>query len=158
MTSFPAADGASPAWDVTPTDGQLSYDEGVYVGYRGYAARRAPAPAYWFGQGLGYGSWEYGAVSLAGSVVSVELTNVSARSSREVVQVYLDPAEDGQPIRLVGFATVTLAAGESSSVEVTCDPRASRTWDDGAWRPLTTGRLLVARGLGDIRGEVALRS
>ncbi|GAA4702882.1 glycoside hydrolase family 3 protein [Nocardioides conyzicola] len=156
VTSFPSADGASPAWDVTPTDGRLTYDEGVYVGYRGYAARRAPAPAYWFGQGLGYGEWEYGAVTLAGSVVSVELTNTSARDSREVVQVYLDPAEDDQPIRLAGWTTVDVAAGGSVTVEVTCDPRAARTWDDGAWRPLTTGRLLVARGLGDIRGEVAL--
>ena len=79
VTSFPAADGASPAWDVVPTDGKLAYEEGVYVGYRGYAARRAPAPAYWFGQGLGYGEWEYGEVTLADSVVSVDLTNVSAR-------------------------------------------------------------------------------
>ncbi len=156
VTSFPAADGASPAWDVAPTDGSLSYDEGVYIGYRGYAARKAPAPAYWFGQGLGYGEWEYGEVTLSGEVVTVELTNVSARTSREVVQVYLQPSEDDQPIRLVGFEALTLDAGESRSVEVTCDPRASRTWDDGAWRPLTSGRLLVARGLGDIRGEVAL--
>ena len=86
----------------------------------------------------------------------VDLTNVSARASREVVQVYLDPAEDDQPIRLVGWTTVDLAAGETRSVEVDCDPRACRTWADGAWRPLTSGRLLVARGLGDIRGEVAL--
>jgi beta-glucosidase len=156
VTSFPAADGASPAWDVVPTSGKLAYEEGVYVGYRGYAARRAPAPAYWFGQGLGYGEWEYGEVTLADSVVSVDLTNVSARASREVVQVYLQPTEDDQPIRLVGFSAVTLGAGESRTVEVTCDPRASRTWDDGAWRPLTGGRLLVARGLGDIRGEVVV--
>jgi beta-glucosidase len=156
VTSFPAADGASPAWDVVPTGGKLSYDEGVFVGYRGYAARRAPAPAYWFGQGLGYGGWAYGDVTLAGSVVTVELTNTSARESREVVQVYLQPTEDDQPIRLVGFTTVSLAAGETRAVAVACDPRAARTWDGGAWRPLTSGRLLVARGLGDIRGEVAL--
>jgi beta-glucosidase len=156
VTSFPAADGASPAWDVVPTDGKVAYEEGVYVGYRGYAARRAPAPAYWFGQGLGYGEWEYGEVTLADSVVSVDLSNVSTRVSREVVQVYLDPSEDGQPIRLVGFTTVSLGPGETRSVEVTCDPRASRTWDDRAWRPLTGGRLLVARGLGDIRGEVTV--
>jgi beta-glucosidase len=156
VTSFPAADGASPAWEVVPTDGRLSYDEGVHVGYRGYAARRAPAPAYWFGEGLGYGEWEYGAVALSGSTVTVDLTNVSARDAREVVQVYLQPAEADQPIRLVGWTTADLAAGETRSVEVTLDPRASRAWADGAWHPLTRGRLLVARGLGDIRGEVAL--
>jgi len=95
-------------------------------------------------------------VSVAEAVVTVDLTNVSARDSREVVQVYLDPAEDDQPIRLVGWSTVDLAAGERRAVDVRCDPRAARTWDGGAWRPLTTGRLLVARGLGDLRGEVAL--
>jgi beta-glucosidase len=156
VTTFPAADAASPAWDVVPTDGRLAYDEGVFVGYRGFAARRAPAPAHWFGEGLGYGEWEYGEVSVSASVVTVQVTNVARRSSREVVQVYLDPAEDDHPIRLVGWSTVSLAAGETRSVEVTCDPRAARTWDGGGWRPLTTGRLLVARGLGDLRGEVAL--
>jgi beta-glucosidase len=156
VTSYPSADGASPAWEVVPTDGRLAYDEGVWVGYRGFAGRRAPEPAYWFGWGLGYGAWEYGAVSLADSVVTVELTNVSARTSREVVQVYLEPAEEGQPVRLVGWTTVSLVAGESRNVRVECDPRAARTWADGAWRSLTSGRLLVARGLGDIRGEVAL--
>ena len=30
VTSFPVADGASPAWEVTPTDGALTYDEGPY--------------------------------------------------------------------------------------------------------------------------------
>jgi beta-glucosidase len=157
VTSFPAADGASPAWDVAPTDGRLSYDEGVHVGYRGYAARRAPAPAHWFGEGLGYGEWSYGEVTLADSVVRVELTNVSPRESREVVQVYLQPDGDEQPIRLVGWTTALLAAGTTRTVDVTIDQRACRTWDDGAWRPLTAGRLLVARGLGDLRGEVPWR-
>ncbi len=156
VTSFPAADGASPAWEVAPTDGRLAYEEGLFVGYRGYAARRAPAPAYWFGQGLGYGAWEYGEVTYSDSVLTVGLTNISPRDSREVVQVYLQSDEDDQPIRLVGWTTVVLEAGAARNVEVDCDPRACRTWADGSWRPLTTGRLLVARGLGDIRGEVAL--
>ncbi|MFC6343476.1 fibronectin type III-like domain-contianing protein, partial [Nocardioides hankookensis] len=156
VTSFPAADGESPAWDVVPTDGRLPYDEGVFVGYRGYAARKAAPPAYWFGEGLGYGEWSYGEVTLDGSVVSVEVTNTSARDSREVVQVYLQPAEDDQPVRLVGWTTVDVFSGSTQAVDVAIDARAMRTWDDGVWRPLTSGRLLVARGLGDIRGEVAL--
>ncbi|TIC81299.1 family 3 glycosyl hydrolase [Nocardioides sp. GY 10113] len=157
VTSFPAADGAAPAWEVVPTDGRLVYDEGVFVGYRGYAARRAPAPAYWFGHGLGYGSWEYGEVTLDDGLLSVDLTNTSPRASREVVQVYLqpDPADaDDQPVRLVGWTTVDLDAGERRDVDVALDPRALRTWADGRWSRLTGGRLLVARGLGDLRGEV----
>jgi beta-glucosidase len=50
---------------------------------------------------------------------------------------------------------VTLGAGESSVVEVTTDARLWRRWNTELSRwgePLPhDGRLLVARGLGDIR-------
>ncbi len=160
VTTFPAADGGSPAWDVTPTDGKLVYDEGVFVGYRGHAARRAPAPAYWFGHGLGYGEWEYGEVSLVAPapapIVQVSLTNVSARDSREVVQLYLQPDDADQPIRLIGWTSVTVPAGQGATVRIHGDPRACRTWTDVGWQPLTTGTVYVARGLGDLRGELVL--
>src|SRR6185312_9254463 len=54
VTTFPSADGASPAWSVTPVDGDLVYSERTFIGYRGHEADRAPAPAFWFGHGLGY--------------------------------------------------------------------------------------------------------
>ena len=60
VTSFPAADGAAPAWDVVPTAGALSYDEGTFIGYRGHYAGLADPPAFWFGHGLGYSTWSYG--------------------------------------------------------------------------------------------------
>ena len=44
--------------DRTPTDGQLDYDEGVFIGYRAWE-RSGAAPAYPFGHGLGYTEWEY---------------------------------------------------------------------------------------------------
>jgi beta-glucosidase len=59
VTTFPVADEASPAWSVTPVDGDLAYTEGPFVGYRGHAAGRAPQPAFWLGHGLGYATWEY---------------------------------------------------------------------------------------------------
>ncbi len=31
-----------------------------FIGYRGHYAGRAPEPAFWFGHGLGYATWEYG--------------------------------------------------------------------------------------------------
>ncbi len=40
VTTFPTADGAAPAWSVTPVDGQLTYAEGTFIGYRGHYARR----------------------------------------------------------------------------------------------------------------------
>ncbi|WP_344136966.1 beta-glucosidase family protein [Pedococcus bigeumensis] len=165
VTTWPAADGAAPAWTVEPTDLQLDYADGTFVGYRGFHAGRAPAPAHWLGEGEGYGAWEYTAASLAepgadGSPrVSVTVRNTADRDSREVVQVYLQPHETDQPVRLVGWSTVDVAAGGSATVEVTTDARLWRRWDTAAdaWASLADGgELLVARGLGDIRSRLPL--
>ncbi|WP_298585701.1 glycoside hydrolase family 3 C-terminal domain-containing protein [uncultured Kocuria sp.] len=164
VTSYPAADGAAPAWDVVPDESlALHYDDGTFVGHRGFHAGHAPAPLFWFGHGLGYGTWAYGAVRAhegeAGLVVDVEVTNTSAQASRETVQVYLDPAEDDQPIRLAGYCGVEVPAGATAVVTVTCDERLRRRWDEatGTWAPLAAGAdLVVARGLGDVRARVSL--
>jgi beta-glucosidase len=163
VTCFPAADGAHPSWNVVPTDGVLTYDEGVFPGYRGYAAGRAPAPTYWLGHGLGYGTWEYAAPTLTASepapVLDVPVTNTGDRRSREVVQVYLDPADEDQPVRLVGWGSAEVPPGGTATVTVTCDARLWRRWDTaaGQWGSLAPGgRLLVARGLGDVRATLDL--
>jgi beta-glucosidase len=173
VTSWPAADGAAPAWDVEPTDLRLEYTDGTFIGYRGFHAGRAPAPAHWLGDGQGYGSWEYESAELLGSgsapsvgsgsgsgpSVGVRVRNTSDRTSREVVQVYFQPAEPDQPVRLVGWSTVTVAAGETAEVEVSTDARLWRRWDTAtdAWMTLADGgRLLVARGLGDVKATLAL--
>ena len=154
VTTFPVADGATPAWDVVPTDGEVRYAEGPFVGYRGHAPLgRAPEPAFWFGHGLGYGSWSYGGGDVSGRTVTVEVTNTSGYDSREIVQVYLDPQREGQPVRLVGWAAADVPPGATASVTVVCDDRMWRTWDPArhAWERLEGGELLVARGLGDVR-------
>lgn len=164
VTTIPASDGATPAWSVTPVDGQVVYREGSAVGYRGHVAGLAPEPAFWFGHGLGYGSWEWSdpeATARPGRppAVSVLVRNTSGRTSREVVQVYLRPVEADQPVRLVGWAGVEVPAGESARVVVEPDARVWRRWDDatGRWAPLAAGgRLLLARGLGDVRVELAV--
>lgn len=165
VTTFPAADGAAPAWEVVPTDGALHYSEGTAIGYRGHFAGHAPEPAFWLGHGLGYSTWSYDTAALAtdadadSPTVRVTLTNTGPRDSRELVQVYLRPADTDQPVRLVGWATVEVAAGEQASVEVTTDAKLWRRWDAAAdtWgSPHTGGELLVARGLGDIRARLPL--
>ena len=168
VTTFPAADGAAPAWEVVPTDGDLRYDEGTAIGYRGHFAGQAPAPAFWFGHGLGYATWDYSAASIlpgsglpgsGGPVVEVTVTNTGRRDSREVIQVYYRPDVAGQPVRLVGWTAAEVAAGESATVQVTTDARLWRRWDPAAngWGdPLTGGDLVIARGLGDIRAELGL--
>ena len=158
VTTFPSSDGGAPAWSVVPVDGALVYAEGAFVGYRGHAVGLAPEPAFWFGHGLGYGAWEYGPGSLEwtdqGATVRVSLTNTGNRDSREVVQVYYQPSEQDQPIRLVGWQGSHVAPGASDEVSVACDPRMLRRWDPthGHWTTLAKdGTFLIARGLGDVR-------
>lgn len=163
VTTFPAEDGASPAWSVTPVEGQLPYSEGPFIGYRGHAAGLAPEPAFWFGHGLGYSTWEYSDASLettAGApLVSVTVTNTGSRRSREVVQVYFRPAEPDQPVRLVGWTTIDAAAAESVHALVNTDSRLWRRWSTEArkWEVLRSGgQLILARGLGDVRATLSL--
>jgi len=162
VTSYPSADGAAPAWKTQPDETlTLDYSDGTAIGYRGYHAGDAPEPLFWFGAGLGFGAWEYADAALTDDdgvpAVSLTLRNVSARDSREVVQLYYAPAEAGQPVRLAGYSTVEVPAGGSVPVTVRADPRLFRRWDEavGAWRDLTGGEFLLARGLGDVRARVS---
>jgi beta-glucosidase len=162
VSTFPAADGAAPAWSVTPVDGEVEYAEGRFIGYRGHVAGIAPAPAFWLGHGLGYASWSYGPATLLGGsspAVSVPVTNTGSRTSREVVQVYLRPAAATEPVRLVGWSAVTAEPGETVTVGIDTDARLWRRWDTDAngWGALEPGgELLIARGLGDVRATLPL--
>jgi beta-glucosidase len=162
VTTFPAEDEKSPAWSVKPVDGKLEYAEGPYIGYRGHYAGRAPEPAFWLGHGLGYGRWDYAdtrVITDGPLAVTTTVTNVGARTSREVVQVYFAPADAGQPVRLVGWTAVTLDPGGSARVTVPTDERMWRRWNTeaGAWERLSPGgELIVARGLGDVRATLPL--
>lgn len=159
VSTWPAADAATPAWSVTPVDGALPYTEGTFIGYRGHAAGLAPVPAFWFGHGLGYSTWSYGEAVLDGTSVTVPVTNTGSRPGREVVQVYLEPAQPDQPVRLVGWAAAVVAPGETVPVRVDPDDRLWRRWDTAAghWTRLSPGgRLLLARGLGDIHTTLPL--
>ncbi len=161
VTTFPAADGEGPAWTTTPVDGKLRYAEGRFVGYRGWRAG-AEQPAYWFGHGLGYTTWAYGAVRAAtddeGLVQTVTTTveNCGEHAGIETVQVYLEPDDADQPVRLIGWAQARLDRGEAAQVRVECDPRLQRRWSvaDHAWQPLTRGTILVGRSLGDVRATI----
>ena len=90
--------------------------------------------------------------------VTLLVRNTGSRPTREVVQVYVRPDDDTQPVRLAGWAAVTVAAGEEVPVTVALDARALRRWDtdSSTWAPLGSGTVLVARGLGDIRAELPL--
>ena len=167
VSTFPAADGAAPAWSVTPVEGRLEYAEGTFIGYRGHAAGHAPAPAFWFGHGLGYASWAYGPASVSGAD-GVRAGHQHRHPHQPRGRAGLpgaggsgpaggQPDQPDQPVRLVGWAAVTAEPGETAPVRVDTDARLWRRWTPGRRldRLPAGGRLLVARGLGDIRGRPA---
>jgi len=162
VTTFPAVDGDGPAWNVTPEAGRLDYPEGTRVGYRGWSGSDVQ-PAFWFGAGLGWGVWDYRSAEHLrdedGESLTVVLANTADRPSREVVQIYWRPVESA-PVRLVGYAIADeVVPGEQRTVSVPCDSRAFRLWDEAAsdWVTPSGGTFLIARGLGDVRLEIARR-
>ena len=85
--------------------------------------------------------------------IRIRVRNTGRRAGIETVQAYFRPAEETEPVRLIGWAQVALEPDSSASVTVHCDPRMLRRWDEqqARWRPLGAGVVLLARGLGDVR-------
>jgi hypothetical protein len=151
-----------------PVDGRLGYDESLHVGNCAYD-RAGTRPAYPFGHGLGYTTWDY--LDLAApprldptddAVVQVRLRNTGTRPGREVVQVYASRPDSAveRPARwLVGFAAATADPGQEVTVQVTVPARSLAHWDAGthAWA-VEPGRVRLAAGpsYGDGRLTVEL--
>lgn len=90
--------------------------------------------AYPLGFGLGYTTFTttdltVGPVREERFDATVTLTNIGDRDGRHVVQVYAVREIDGQPVRhLVGFASVAVTAGASTSVTIECSTRPLQRW------------------------------
>ena len=127
-----------------PVDGRLVYEESIHVGNSAYD-RAGIQPAFPFGHGLGYTTWEYLDVTAPSqlgpdgeALVSVRVRNSGARPGREVVQVYASRHDSAveRPTRwLAGFAAATANPGEEATVEVTVPARSLAHWDGAsrAW-------------------------
>jgi beta-glucosidase len=147
-----AADDADyPALSLQPdANGDLRYNEGTRVGYRGLATRGV-APRTAFGSGFGYTRFtlEDTAIEADGEdgwIVSATLRNAGGRAGAEVVQVYRAQPE----LTLVAFEKVSLAPGEARTVRMPVERRRLQVWD-GGWVDLV-GRidLLVGRSSTDL--------
>ncbi|KAK7062032.1 beta-glucosidase [Favolaschia claudopus] len=144
--------------------GKVLYNEGIFVGYRGYDLRSIQ-PLFPFGFGLSYSTFEYSdlqtsSVSKKGEFsVTFKIKNTSKISGREVAQIYISDPEASlpRPVKeLKGFVKVALEGGETKTVKVDLNREALGFYDDRqmCWvAEKGAFKVLVAASAEDIRLE-----
>ena len=159
-TTWPRREQDCPVLRVLPRDGVVSYDEGIFIGYRAWE-RAGTAPRYAFGHGLGYTTWQYETLAVSATEAVVTVTNTGARAGREVVQVYAGPTGSAplvgpagevpeRPLRwLAGFAPVDAHPGETVTVRIPLPPRTWQVWDEGWHTVPGTYAVTAAHALDD---------
>jgi beta-glucosidase len=107
---------------------QVSYSEGLKVGYRWYSSQGIE-PLFPFGYGLSYTTFDYSQLQTTPTTtngkseirIRFRITNTGSATGTETAQAYVElPSSTGEPSkRLVGWKQVTLAPGEFRNVEIT---------------------------------------
>jgi beta-glucosidase len=106
-------------------NGNVNYTEGVFVGYR-YLDQTKREPAFPFGFGLSYTTFEVANLNVSGSnedgvTLTVDVKNSGHRAGAEVVQAYVgetNPTVPRPPRELKAFARVDLEPGQTKMVEL----------------------------------------
>lgn len=120
---------------------EVAYSEDIYVGYR-YYSTFGVEPAYEFGFGLSYTTFEYKdldvrLVNSSELVVSLKVKNTGHYQGKEVVQVYvraLDPRINRPLLELKGFyKTKTLKPGEEEVVQIKIPLEYLAVFNGGKW-------------------------
>jgi beta-glucosidase len=122
-----------PVSNTTPTNGELHYSEGPFIGYRAWQKAKKK-PLIPFGHGLSYSTFSAELLSADKSVAKVKITNTGNRDGAHVVQIYAHlQSNEAFERRLAGFAKVNLQSGESKEVEVLLEPLAFKRFK-GGWQ------------------------
>jgi beta-glucosidase len=120
----------------------VKYNEGVFVGYRGYE-KNGTKPLFPFGYGLSYTTFKFSNLKTTPAeprlgqavTVSFDVSNTGKRAGAEVAQLYLgNPgASVPRPAKeLKGFAKVNLNPGETKHVSLELTPREMSFFDVGS--------------------------
>lgn len=126
--------------DFPGKDGEVTYKEGIYVGYRWHDKQKIK-PLFSFGHGLSYTTFEYGKVTADKKELTaddkitftVNVKNTGSREGSEVVQLYISDLKSSlpRPVKeLKGFEKVSLKPGETKTVSITVDKAALSFFDD----------------------------
>ena len=148
-----------------PGDKDVTYNEGILVGYR-YADTKGVKPLFPFGHGLSYTTFKYGKLTADKKTTngdisfSVTVQNTGKRDGAEVVQLYLHDEEASvlRPYKeLKGFEKVFLKAGETKTVtfHITKQDLSFFNPEQHAWvAEKGTFKALVGTSSGDIKSTV----
>ncbi|KGT94654.1 beta-glucosidase [Erwinia typographi] len=156
--TFPQRMEDIPGWLSYPGEnGRHYYSEGIFVGYRGYDARRIE-PLFPFGFGLSYSQFTYSEIELdrdslrEGEAVNVSFTlsNTGARAGKEICQLYsgYQTTKRLRPVReLRAFCKVALQPGEQRRITLTVPASDLRYYDTGRQQwVLEEGRVSLSVG------------
>ena len=115
-----------------PRAAEVTYEEGIYTGYRYYNTFNVPV-SYEFGYGLSYTTFEYSNVILSAAkfnkqmTITVDIKNSGKVPGKEIVQLYLSAPSvriDKPESELKGFAkTRLLQPGEVQTISFTIDEK-----------------------------------
>lgn len=146
-----------------PAPAQITYEEGIYVGYR-YFQTFGVKPAYEFGFGLSYTTFTYSGLKIASpdfkgkQSVTFIIKNTGPVAGREVAQLYISaPAGDiDKPeSELKGFAkTRLLQPGESQTLDLILNARDISSFNTAAsaWMAdAGTYKVMIGASSSDIR-------
>ncbi len=124
-----------PVLNTIPTDGELHYSEGRFIGYRAWQ-KANKLPLIPFGHGLSYTEFQSTLKSANIHHARVLVSNRGSRDGAEIVQLYV--VSEGHPSyerRLAGFAKVEIKAGETKEIDIPLEPLAFKHFHNG-WKEI----------------------
>ncbi len=153
-----------------PGNGEVTYNEGLFVGYRWNDKEKVKA-LFPFGHGLSYTTFQYGKVSVDNNkmtaadriTVSVNVKNTGNREGAEIVQLYISDLKSSlpRPVKeLKGFEKINLKAGEEKTVSFTIDKSALSFFDADKHDWVAENgdfEALIGASATDIKGKVAFK-
>eukprot|EP01117_Protostelium_nocturnum_P020569 TRINITY_DN931_c0_g1_i1.p1 TRINITY_DN931_c0_g1~~TRINITY_DN931_c0_g1_i1.p1 ORF type:complete len:768 (-),score=258.48 TRINITY_DN931_c0_g1_i1:179-2428(-) len=132
--------------DVSYTNLQIDYKEGLFVDYRHFDAKNI-TPAFPFGFGLSYTTFRYFDLSVSPVApikglspmdisttvfrVQFKISNTGSRDGKEAAQLYLGfPQGTNEPPKILrGFTKVSVPKGRSVSATISIHPLELAIWD-----------------------------
>lgn len=131
---------------------EIYYDEKLKVGYKWYDAEKKSV-LFPFGFGLSYTNYAYSGLSVkSGQTLEVSFTvrNNGKIAGTEIAQIYtsLPEAASEPPKRLIGWARVELAPGESKLVSIPVARDRLKIYDEASndWKLISGNYTVMAGG------------